>query len=75
MVVTEESSESTLVHGVVFCKNVVHRRMRSAIMQPRILLLGGSLEYERTNSTLSSLSTSLDQVLSHFRPLLVMFPL
>ena len=62
VVSTEESPESSLVHGVVFCKNVVHRRMRSAIVQPRILLLAGSLEYERTNSTLSSLSTSLGQV-------------
>lgn len=62
VVSTEEAPESSLVHGVVFCKNVVHRRMRSAIVQPRILLLAGSLEYERTNSTLSSLSTSLGQV-------------
>lgn len=63
LVCAEEAPESSLVHGVVFCKNVVHRRMRSAIVQPRILLLRGSLEYERTNSTLSSLSTSLEQVL------------
>ena len=61
VVCTEEASESSLVHGVVFRKNVVHRRMRSAIAQPRILLLRGSLEFERTNSKLSSLNTSLDQ--------------
>ena len=62
VVCTEEASESSLVHGVVFRKNVVHRRMRSAIVQPRIMLLRGSLEYERTNSKLSSLNASFDQV-------------
>lgn len=64
VVCTEEASESSLVHGVVFRKNVVHRRMRSAIVQPRIMLLRGSLEYERTNSKLSSLNASIDQVSS-----------
>ena len=63
VVCTEEACESSLVHGVVFRKNVVHRRMRSAIAQPRILLLRGSLEFERSNSKLSSLNTPLDQAI------------
>lgn len=59
----DDGCESVLVHGVVFRKNVVHRRMRTSIPQPRILLLRGALETERTNSKLSSLSASLGQVI------------
>ena len=33
------------VNGVVFKKNVAHRRMRTSIDNPRILLLSGSLGY------------------------------
>lgn len=33
--------------GVVFRKNLAHRRMRSNIANPRILLLGCALEYDR----------------------------
>jgi 1-phosphatidylinositol-3-phosphate 5-kinase len=61
VVTGSEGGASCLVHGVVCRKNVAHRRMRANVAQPRILLLRGSLEYERTSSKLSSFDTSLDQ--------------
>ena len=57
-----DGGASCLVDGVVCRKNVAHRRMRAAVAQPRLLLLRGSLEHERTSSKLSSFDASLDQV-------------
>lgn len=41
-------SDSRVVAGVACRKNVAHKRMRAAIPQPRVLLLGGALEYSRS---------------------------
>jgi 1-phosphatidylinositol-3-phosphate 5-kinase len=56
------SGESCLVDGLVCRKNVAHRRMRTNIKQPRILMLRGALENRRTSTNLSSFDTMLDQV-------------
>lgn len=55
-------SDSRVVHGLVFRKNVVHKLMRSHIAQPRIMMLGSMLEYHRTTGKLSSFDTLLEQV-------------
>ena len=52
-----------VVKGVVCKKNVDHRRMISKIEKPRLLILGGALEYQRVSNHLSSFDTLLQQVL------------
>lgn len=51
-----------VIKGVVFKKNVAHRRMTSKIEKPRIMILGGALEYQRVTNLLSSFDTLLQQV-------------
>ena len=53
---------SSVVRGVAGRKNVAHRRMRSVIDEPRVLLLAGALAYHRVTNKLSSFDTLLDQV-------------
>ncbi|KAL3149135.1 hypothetical protein ABBQ32_001972 [Trebouxia sp. C0010 RCD-2024] len=60
-------SDSMVVHGLVFRKNVVHKLMRSHIAQPRIMMLGSMLEYHRTTGKLSSFDTLLEQEHEHLR--------
>ena len=55
------SGDSCLVDGLVCRKNVAHRRMRTSIQQPRILMLRGALENRRASTNLSSFDTMLDQ--------------
>ena len=50
--------------GIVCHKNVQNRRMSSRFTNPRLLLLGGALEYHRVSNQLSSLDTLLQQVIS-----------
>lgn len=51
-----------VVKGVVCKKNVAHRRMTSKREKPRLLILGGALEYQRVSNLLSSFDTLLQQV-------------
>ncbi|CAI9779928.1 unnamed protein product [Fraxinus pennsylvanica] len=60
-------SESMVVKGVVCKKNVAHRRMTSKIEKPRLLILGGALEYQRVSSALSSFDTLLQQEMDHLK--------
>lgn len=53
-----------MVKGVVCKKNVAHRRMTSKIEKPRLMILGGALEYHRVSNALSSFDTLLQQVKS-----------
>lgn len=46
--------DSCVVGGVVGRKNVTHKAMRRRIARPRVLLLGGALEFHRTQSRLAS---------------------
>jgi hypothetical protein len=53
---------SCIVLGVAARKNVAHRRMRTVIDEPEVLLLSGALEYHRVANRLSSFDTLLEQV-------------
>ncbi|XP_055802791.1 1-phosphatidylinositol-3-phosphate 5-kinase FAB1B-like isoform X3 [Solanum dulcamara] len=59
--------DSVVVKGVVCKKNVAHRRMTSKIEKPRILILGGALEYQRVSNHLSSFDTLLQQEMDHLK--------
>ncbi|XP_047249523.1 1-phosphatidylinositol-3-phosphate 5-kinase FAB1B isoform X3 [Capsicum annuum] len=59
--------ESTVVKGIVCKKNVAHRRMTSKIERPRLLILGGALEYQRVANHLSSFDTLLQQEMDHLK--------
>lgn len=59
-----EPEDSCVVHGVVMRKNLTHRKMRRKIDNARVLMLGGSFEFPRTQSRLASFDTyTKDQVL------------
>ncbi|CAA2982474.1 1-phosphatidylinositol-3-phosphate 5-kinase FAB1B-like isoform X2 [Olea europaea var. sylvestris] len=60
-------SDSMVVKGVVCKKNVAHRRMTSKIEKPRLLILGGALEYQRVSNALSSFDTLLQQEMDHLK--------
>ncbi|KAL8113631.1 1-phosphatidylinositol-3-phosphate 5-kinase FAB1B isoform X1 [Apium graveolens] len=59
--------ESMVVKGVVCKKNVANRRMTSKIEKPRLLILGGALEYQRVPNLLSSFETLLQQEKDHLK--------
>ncbi|XP_071911290.1 1-phosphatidylinositol-3-phosphate 5-kinase FAB1B-like isoform X1 [Coffea arabica] len=59
--------ESMVVKGVVCKKNVAHRRMTSKVDKPRLLILGGALEYQRVANHLSSFDTLLQQEMDHLK--------
>ncbi|KAG0585739.1 hypothetical protein M758_2G033500 [Ceratodon purpureus] len=58
-------ADSTVVKGVVCHKNVQHKRMKPLFKNPRILLLGGALEYQRSQNQLSSLTGVLQQEIDY----------
>ncbi|XAR51301.1 1-phosphatidylinositol-3-phosphate 5-kinase [Bertholletia excelsa] len=62
-----QRSDSTVIKGVVFKKNVTHRRMTSRREKPRLLILGGALEYQRVSNLLSSFDTLLQQEMDHLK--------
>ncbi|KAK4772048.1 hypothetical protein SAY86_013823 [Trapa natans] len=64
---TGHRCESSVVKGVVCKKNVAHRRMTSKIEKPRIMILGGALEYQRVSNLLSSFDTLLQQEMDHLK--------
>ncbi|XWS69313.1 hypothetical protein CRYUN_Cryun04dG0168500 [Craigia yunnanensis] len=59
--------ESTLVKGVVCTKNIKHKRMTSQYKNPRLLLLGGALEFLKVPNQLASFSTLLQQENDHLK--------
>ncbi|KAK6922238.1 Chaperonin Cpn60/GroEL/TCP-1 family [Dillenia turbinata] len=59
--------ESTLIKGVVCTKNIKHKRMTSQYKNPRLLLLGGALEYQRVPNQLASFDTLLQQEIDHLK--------
>ncbi|KAK9025210.1 hypothetical protein V6N11_065106 [Hibiscus sabdariffa] len=60
-------NESMVVKGVVCKKNVAHRRMNSKLEKPRLMILGGALEYQRVSNLLSSFDTLLLQEMDHLK--------
>lgn len=60
-------SDSKVIKGIVCSKNVKHKRMTQRYKNPRMLLLGGALEYQRVSNQLSSLDTLLQQEMDHLK--------
>ena len=56
-------SECTYIDGVVFRKNVSHKKMSGdgTKTDPKILLLAGGIEFQRTEIKLSSMDTLIEQ--------------
>ena len=56
-------SDTIYIDGVVFRKNVSHKKMfgEGSKNQPRILLLSGGIEFQRTDTKLSSMDTLIEQ--------------
>ena len=50
--------------GVVCTKNVKHKRMVSQHSNPRLLLFGGALEYQKVPNELASIGALLEQVIT-----------
>ncbi|KNC87066.1 hypothetical protein SARC_00810 [Sphaeroforma arctica JP610] len=46
-------SDSQCIHGVVCAQHLVHKKMRTDITNPRILLLNSSIEYDQTHAITS----------------------
>lgn len=57
----ETKDQTSLIHGVMFTKNVVHKKMRQQIRNPKILLLKGSIEYQRVENKFNSLEPQILQ--------------
>lgn len=53
--------ECRYVDGIVFSKGVVHKKMRKSACSPRILLLSGGVDFQRTHSKLATFTTLLEQ--------------
>lgn len=60
------SEESVCLRGVVFTKNIVHKKMTDDVRNPRVLLLGCSIEYER-NQRFSQLANLAQLEREYFR--------
>ncbi len=54
-------ADSSIVDGVVCRKNIAHKRMRRRIENAKILLIAGSVEFNRTQSRLTSLESVTKQ--------------
>ncbi|CAJ2650228.1 unnamed protein product [Trifolium pratense] len=63
-------SDSTLIKGVVCTKNIKHKRMSSQYKKPRLLLLGGALEYQKVPNQLASFDTLLQQENDHLKTII-----
>eukprot|EP00963_Diacronema_lutheri_P004203 scaffold319_cov362-Pavlova_lutheri.AAC.14 len=59
--------KSCIVQGVTCRKNVVHKKMPKQIQSPKIMLLRGSVEYQRVENQLSSFDTLMDQEKQHLQ--------
>lgn len=64
-----QKSSCKFVHGVVFSKNVTHRKMKLSLHSPRILLLKCAFEFQRKENQLSSFDTLLSQEHEYLRHL------
>lgn len=61
--------DSEYIPGVLFTKNILHKRMPSALVQPKIMLLSFALEYQRVETQLMSLEPLLKQEREYLRNL------
>ena len=53
--------DSAYLSGVVFHRNVAHKRMARSVSDARIMILNGGIEYTRTENRIASLDTLLEQ--------------
>lgn len=53
--------DSAYLSGVLFHKNVSHKKMARVIMDAKIIMLSGGIEYTRTENRIASLDTLLEQ--------------
>ncbi|GMH20328.1 hypothetical protein Nepgr_022169 [Nepenthes gracilis] len=59
--------DSILIKGVVCTKNIKHKRMTSQYKKPRLLLLGGSLEYQGVPDQLASFNMLLEEEMNYIK--------
>ena len=57
-----ERGDTRLIRGVVFRHNVAHRKMRTTIENPKVLLLSCSIDAHKTHNNLASFDLLLKQV-------------
>ncbi|CAC5388449.1 PIKFYVE [Mytilus coruscus] len=57
----DTKEQTWLVHGVVFTRNIAHKQMSQKLVNPYILLLKGSIEYQRVENKFSSLEPQILQ--------------
>jgi len=60
-------ADTAIVNGLVCTKCVAHRKMRQEIVNPRILLLRSSIEYQRVENKFSSLEPQILQEHEYLR--------
>lgn len=53
--------DSAYMSGVIFRKNVSHKKMARIIPNAKIMLLSGGIEYTRSENRIASLDTLLEQ--------------
>ncbi|CAN0873593.1 Putative 1-phosphatidylinositol-3-phosphate 5-kinase FAB1C [Linum grandiflorum] len=59
--------DSALIKGVVCTKNIKHKRMTTQYKNPRLLLLGGALEYRSVTNQLASFNTLVQEENDHLK--------
>ncbi|AEE35150.1 FORMS APLOID AND BINUCLEATE CELLS 1C [Arabidopsis thaliana] len=69
-VASGNQNESILIRGIVCSKNITHKRMISQYKNPRVMLLAGSLEYQRVAGQLASFNTLLQQENEHMKAII-----
>jgi len=60
-------ADTAIINGLVCTKSVAHRKMRQDIINPRILLLRSSIEYQRVENKFSSLEPQILQEHEYLR--------
>lgn len=50
-----DKTKSQIINGLVFTKNIAHKKMNSELKNPTILLLRSSIEYQRSEEKMCSL--------------------
>jgi len=60
-------ADTAMINGLVCTKCVAHRKMRQDILNPRILLLRSSIEYQRVENKFSSLEPQILQEHEYLR--------
>lgn len=59
--------ESILIRGIVCTKNIKHKRMTSQHRNPRLLLLGGALQFQGVSNQLESFDILRQQEMDHLK--------